>query len=98
MSGMFLTDGRWSNEPAGYTFQADNYCPSCLIEVLIGAGIASPGARDMVSIEALEQIAAANCIDFDDEYSYDSDDFPKVITNGAGAGEHCGRCSAELPV
>lgn len=96
MSGQFLTNGRWSNEPQAYTFQADVYCPACMIEVMIDRGDASPAARDMVSVEVMEQISHAAGVDFDDEYSYDSDDFPKLVTNEGADGLHCGRCQKDL--
>lgn len=38
---------RRSDEIAAYTYQADTYCPACLIETMIADGIAAPAARDM---------------------------------------------------
>lgn len=68
---------------AGYTFNAENYTPENLVEELIKRGRLSPGARGMLVEEALDQLAAVDGSedDFDreDEYSFDSDDFPKVI-------------------
>lgn len=62
-----------------YTYKADVYMPEDLIERLIADGIASPGARGMYVEEVLDQIAGANAIDRDDESSFDSDEFPKVV-------------------
>lgn len=64
---------------AGYTFNAENYRPKQLIEVLIAAKVASPAARDMTVEDALDQIAAANAFDRYDEGTFDSSEFPKVI-------------------
>lgn len=95
MSGKFLTNGRWSDEPLGFMFQAEIYCPACMTEILIERGEASPAARDMITCEVLEQISHAAGVDFDDEYSYDSDDFPKVVRDN-GEDDVCGRCGEPL--
>jgi len=68
-----------NNEIVGYTFKADNYRGDDLIEELIKAKLASPAARDMAVEDVLDQIAGANAIDREDEYTFDTDDFPKVI-------------------
>ena len=62
-----------------YTYRAALYCPEHLIEAMIANREASPAARDMDTEEVLDQIANANAIDRQDEHSYDSDDFPKVV-------------------
>lgn len=63
----------------GYDYNGRQLCAYCLIETLISVGEASPAARDMDTDDVLDQIAQANAIDRDDESSYDSDEFPKVI-------------------
>lgn len=68
-----------SHDIVGYTYKADNYLPETLIELMISNGTASPGARGMSAEDVLDQIAATNGIDREDEYSFDTDDFPKVI-------------------
>lgn len=68
------------HDPIGYTYKAENYTPSALAEVLIRNGELSPGARGMTAENALDQLADATGVDRDDEYSFESDDFPKVIT------------------
>ena len=50
---------RRSDEIAAYTYQADIYCPACLIETMIADGIAAPAARDMLTDDVLEQCAGA---------------------------------------
>lgn len=64
---------------AGYTYQAENYRPDDLIELLISAGDAAPGARGMTPEEVLDQIAGERGIDRLDERTFDSGEFPKVI-------------------
>lgn len=89
---------------AGYTFQADNYCPWCIIGVLPTGegeafdGWAIAGGAPPISVEDnLDEIAAAFSIDRYDEGSYDSDDFPKVIF-GTDTTEDdvCGACGEEI--
>lgn len=81
----------------GYTYNAENLCPACVIETLIAQGEASPAARDMPTEDALEQIASANGIDRMDERSYDSGDFPKVIfSSQVEEGETCSNCHNEI--
>ncbi len=65
--------------PVGYTYKADLYEPAQLIEAMIRSGDASPAAREMDVEDVLDQIASANGIDREDEYSFDSDDFPKPV-------------------
>jgi len=64
---------------AGYTYRADNHRPDELVELLIGEGRLAPGARGMDADEALDQLAAVEGFDREDETSFDSDEFPKVI-------------------
>jgi hypothetical protein len=71
--------GKGTTGIVGYTYRADNLTPENLIEQMVRAGELSPAARDMNVEEALDQHAGANAIDREDEYSFDSDDFPKVI-------------------
>lgn len=68
---------------AGYTYLAEEYTPDQLhaayVERWVDEGACSPAARDMGMEDILNQRAAAEGINRDDEYSFDSDDFPKVI-------------------
>jgi hypothetical protein len=81
----------------GYHYRADLYCPRCTIHELVDQRVASPGAWDMNPEDALDQIADANGIFRGDEYSFDSDDFPKVVLGIHLEGEEvCGRCHFDL--
>lgn len=64
---------------AGYTYRADNYSPVDIVELLIAEGRLAPGARGMDADEALDQLAAVEGVDREDECTFDSCEFPKVI-------------------
>lgn len=55
----------------GYTFQAENHSPEAILGVL---GLTGDNAE-----EALDALAAIRGINRQDEYSFDSSEFPKVI-------------------
>lgn len=90
-----------------YTYNADIYCPDCIIDVLpTGEGQAfdgwalAEGAAPMAVEDNLSEIAVAFGIDRHDEKSFDSGDFPKVIFadsvwNSADR-EFCGQCHEEI--
>ena len=71
-----------TGEIAGYTYQADNHRPEHLVEILIAQGRLAPGARGMDADEALDQLAAVEDVDREDERTFDSGAFPKVILVG----------------
>lgn len=79
-----------------YTYRADTYCPTCLIETMIARGEASPAARDMPTEEVLDQVAEANGIDRYNEHTFDTDAFPKVIFGVEDDGLECGMCGEEI--
>ncbi|SRR6266567_1646147 len=75
----------------GYTYQADNHCPRCMAAI---AGI--PG---LAAEPALTVWAALCGITRGEEHTFDSGDFPKVITarmagheDSWGADNRCGTC------
>ncbi len=94
-----------------YVFRADTFCPACVVAQLpTGPGqeydgwALAPGADAMTPEDNLTEIARAFGIDRDDEASYDSDAFPKVMLRDTvrppgdldGPGDMCGACGAEL--
>lgn len=81
---------------AGYTYRAETLCPTCTIQVMLCDGDASPSALDMREEDVLDQCAGAQGIDRDDEYSFDSGDFPKVIFVSQTDGDRCDRCGEAL--
>lgn len=87
-------DAMNSHQIVAYTYQADIYCPTCLIEKMIFKGEASPAARNMVEENVLDQCADAQGIDRYDETTFDSDEFPKVVFADQADDLDCIRCSA----
>lgn len=75
-----------STDIVGYTYRADQYCPCCIVGQLpTGPGGAFDGwglatGVTMPTEENLSEIAAAFGIDRMNERSFDSDEFPKVVT------------------
>ncbi len=81
--------GRKAATIVAYSFP-ETYCPEHLIEEMIVRGMASPGARGMAVEDVLDQIAGATGIDRQDERTFDSSEFPKVIfSSDIDAGETC---------
>jgi hypothetical protein len=85
----------------GYTFCADNLCAACTVAAVAAdprydGWALAPGVR-MSAEDNLIQIAAAFGVNRDDESSFDSGDFPKVIfASMAEDSETCGNCGTEL--
>lgn len=88
-------------DTVAYTFQADIWCPDCM------RTYAEAQVRFLnkfyVDMEGMcvEGIvghwADAAGIDCNDESSYDSDDFPKVVfQSDVEDVEHCGQCGEEI--
>lgn len=90
----------------GYTFNADIYCDGvCIIRAIgeIGPVIYDRAERitDVTELfdgsatveDALTVIGTARGIDRDDERSYDSGDFPKVIFASEEFPDYCPRCA-----
>lgn len=86
--------------PAAYIFKADMYCPGCIVGAMVstqgfkGWGLA--GGITMPVEENLDEIAAAFAIDRDDETSFDSDEFPKVVFADQVGDHQCGCCGEVL--
>jgi hypothetical protein len=76
----------YATEPyaAGYTYQAEVLCPPCMMRAL-----GFPGYSN--AEETLDRLAERQGIDRDDERSFDSGEFPKVILS---SGVH-GDCTPE---
>lgn len=87
----------------GYVFDADTFCPDCIIGVLpTGRSEQFDGwalAADvlMPAEENLDEIAHAFGFDRTDESTFDSGDFPKVIfADTLDGDDRCGACAAPL--
>lgn len=91
----------------GYTYQADNHCPSCT-EGFFQSD--APNDPTLTEESILDAAARVRGIDRGDEGSFDSGDFPKVIfanqvhdgcttDNGYAPGQcadRCGTCGETL--
>lgn len=90
-------------EIVGYAFRADTYCPSDIVGALpTGEGepfdgwALAPGVH-MTTEDNLDEIAFAFGIDRQDEHSFDSWDFPKVIfASSVEDDEYCAVCARPL--
>ena len=89
----------------GYIYQADILCPDCTLNAYretaraMGHVIDSvaPPTRLYPNVEAiLEDYAVWRAITRGDEYTFDSDDFPKVLFADISDGEYCGTCARNL--
>jgi hypothetical protein len=66
---------------AGYTYQADNFCPKHIVaQLTANPGDAGHAAAVIADPEThLDLLARLAGVDRTDEWSFDSGDFPKVI-------------------
>jgi len=76
----------------GYSYKADTYCPSCVLYKVKFDN----GWEEYTNIY-LEEVAERLDIDWQDESSFDSGDFPKVIFRDMiEEEEYCSSCHEEL--
>jgi len=72
----------------GFTYKAAVYCHDCIIQQLTG----TPGNGNVD--DALDVYAARAGVNREDEYGFDSDDFPKIIfsyqVDNADTCDYCG--------
>lgn len=92
----------------GYVYKADVYCTGCIVkEVAKDYSIVLDGSeKDYPETYSTQPDfdRALNCLfmltalggDYDNEYSYDSDDFPKVIFNDQDEDNNCCICHERL--
>lgn len=67
-----------TGEVVGYTYQAENLCPSCTLKAMRANGIKVQKGKPHQ--DAIRRAAQNLNVDFDDEHSYDSGNFPKTLT------------------
>ena len=79
----------------GYHYKADIYCPAHAYEEVCKDVGAEP-ANGSTYEEDLDVIAENLGIDRQDEHSYDSDNFPKVVFASSYEGENCASCHEPL--
>lgn len=96
-----------SDDIVAYTYKADTYCPTCIVEEL-RRRITGYGPFDWTldAETVLDQVALANGIDRYEETTFDSDEFPKVVFRDALVAaidddshyNNCGGCHEEVVV
>lgn len=92
-TGIFLTNGRWAVFPQGYQLGDHFYCPDCILPAM---GLVPGNLDQKQSVETtLALLANQRGIDYSDEYSYDSDEFPKAVTDTSDE-DHCATCNIDL--
>lgn len=86
--------GTHGTDIVGYSFNADEYCPSCTKGMFQQYAPFAPTLTE----DVLEAAAKALGIDRQDERSYDSSEFPKVIfgSDVESDDERCGKCGESL--
>lgn len=81
------------DEIVAYIYQANIYCPDCVINAMTGD---EPGPLDDTET-LLDNLAASEGFDRNDESEFDSDFFPKVVIRQMIEGhEHCGTCGGVI--
>lgn len=89
-----------SSDIVGYTFRADNYCPEHIEDVLTATeeydGWKLAESVTMATEDNLNEIAAHFGINRQDESSFGSDEFPKVIYRDQADGDSCAVCGERL--
>lgn len=83
----------------GYAYRADIYCPGCIVaQLTTNPGDAHHSERQTSNTEAhLDILARIAGIDREDEYTFDSDYFPKVIfSSQIENDEECEKCGGIL--
>ena len=96
-----------TTDVVGYAFRADIWCLDCMATYCLTL----PGNGDRMKVAAtpptevlLDELATKYGIDRQDEYSFDSDNFPKVVfryhlSDHVNEGiDECHHCGWELPV
>lgn len=90
-----------------YSYRADIYCPQHTVEqVMIDREVPNSVRQSLVSMteeSALDFLAETYGIDREDERSFDSGDFPKVVFYDSAADqvyqgfpEHCASCGRRI--
>ena len=83
----------------GYAYMADIWCPGCMAESSLLEGV-KPASVELMLDDAATRLG----VDRHDEYSFDSGEFPKVVTigdldfHGNEGIEICYQCWEELDV
>lgn len=84
----------------GYSYRADIYCPRCIRGQLHGSSAEPDYSADLEVEQLLDELAVDRGVDRADEWSFDSGDFPKPITQEnverEGRLSECGHCGCAV--
>lgn len=83
-----------SIQAVAYLYKAELLCPNCTIEELKNHGKAE--LYDDSSEETMRILANRAGIDYSDQFSYDSDEFPKPVLQVELDDDRCDSCGREL--
>lgn len=77
-----------------YVYQAEIICPRCVRKNLVSNNVIQRDIAKLHPEEILDLVAMENNINRNDEYSFDSSVFPKVIfaTDVEFGEDFCGKC------
>lgn len=83
-----------SDDIVGYTYDTETLCPQCTLESVV----LNPDLFDSNIEKALDQVAETLGIDRQDEKTFDSNSFPKVIfeVQVESSEEKCDHCGESL--
>lgn len=80
----------------GYTYRADHYCAPCAIRVLLAREGLEGHGLSHIAQDAIDRLSVsylgAKWIE-QDEYQWDTDDWPKILTREMVQNEEC-RCGS----
>lgn len=83
-----------SSDIVGYTFKADTYCPEHIIEAMTSTedfeGWELAEGIEMAVEENLDNMAAHFQIDRQEEWTFDHNEFPKVVYRDQAEDSICG--------
>lgn len=79
--------GKHSFDIAGYTYRAEQYTPRGMIEKLVKFASVRLPVGEITAETMLDAWAARNNVNRQDEMTFDSDEFPKVIFEDQAEGE-----------
>lgn len=81
----------------GYVYKADTWCEECVLHEAVADYGASHFLLTSKNVEySLEVLGKRKGINTEDEYSYDSDEFPKVMFRESEGLDFCANCGELL--
>jgi hypothetical protein len=82
------------DEISGYVWRADTYCPKCLRTRMYHEGVISKTMKSQTTEDMLDLLADDLKINREDEWTFDSDIFPKIVfkSDAEFMPDFCTRC------